>query len=93
MMHYFDLSQWGSVEQIEEVMGRDFPAGRYHGKIPHGYLEWDDTRNGCAYDWPKTKIRLLLWWKNNRGIFHTPERAYPYSPTNFDKVKRILRCV
>lgn len=89
MMHYFDLSDWESVEQIEKRLGRDYPAGRYHGKVPSGYLEYDDTRNGCAFDHFKKRSKLFVWWKNSKGVFHTPKESFEYS---YENAKMIMLC-
>ena len=46
----FNMSQW-TIPEVENEIGREVPPG-FH-KMKRGYLEYDDTRNGCAFDsWP-----------------------------------------
>lgn len=46
----FNMAEW-KISEIEKKIGREIPPG-FHS-MRKGFLEYDNTRNGCAFDsWP-----------------------------------------
>lgn len=46
----FDMTEW-KISEIEKRIGREVPPG-FHS-MKRGYLGYNSTRNGCAFDaWP-----------------------------------------
>ena len=70
MIHYFSLKEW-KVSEIEKHIDRNvWPC--FH-KLTKGYLEYDDERNGCAFDHITKDAQTII--RNNGKLVHKVKHA------------------